>query len=191
MKKHKCQEREVVIHYSLNSFPSQYLRRSIELIAVTKAQNSLRILRSLILFLWNTESPSPLLPAMTRVNLSKTANQLPGTAIELLEFRIDPLHIEDFLAIDREIWTTALAQNPAFLHKEIWLDPARPQIVTTVIHWSDREQWKAIAPELLADLASQFDKKFSRPYQLVGEREYINYSVSMEGFEPPILRTGT
>jgi uncharacterized protein (TIGR03792 family) len=105
---------------------------------------------------------------MTRANLNQTA-------IELLEFRIDPLHIEEFLEIDREIWTTALSQNPAFLRKEIWLDPRRPEIVTTVIYWSDREQWKAIAPELLADLNSQFDKKFSRPYQLVGEREYISY----------------
>ncbi len=112
---------------------------------------------------------------MTRVDLSQTTNQLRGTAIELLEFRIDPLHMEEFLEIDREIWTTALSQNPAFLRKEIWLDPLRPQIITMVIHWSDREQWKAIASELLADLASQFDKKFSRPYQLVGEREHIHY----------------
>jgi uncharacterized protein (TIGR03792 family) len=158
----------MAIHYSLNSCPSQYLRRLIGLLAVTKSQNNLGILRSFILFLWSIELPSPLGPTMTRANLSQTA-------IELLEFRIDPLHIEEFLEIDREIWTTALSQNPAFLRKEIWLDPRRPEIVTTVIYWSDREQWKAIAPELLADLTSQFDKKFSRPYQLVGEREYISY----------------
>jgi uncharacterized protein (TIGR03792 family) len=113
------------------------------------------------------------------------------SAIELLEFQVDPLDTEDFLAIDQEIWTTALSQYPAFQGKEIWLDPVRPQIVTIVIYWADREAWKAIPHDHLTELASQFDKKFSRPYRLVEEREYINHLVSMEGFEPPILRTGT
>jgi uncharacterized protein (TIGR03792 family) len=121
---------------------------------------------------------------MTRFNLSQLGSQQHATAlalacasarIELLEFRVDPLYIEDFLAIDREVWTSALSQYPAFQHKEIWLDPARPQIVTMVIHWADRAAWKAIPPKLLTDLAHQFDKKFSRPYQLVEEREYINH----------------
>lgn len=98
-----------------------------------------------------------------------------GSAIELLEFQVDPLSREDFLAIDQEIWTTALSQYPAFQQKEIWLDPARPQIVTIVIYWADRAAWKAIPMKLLTDLTQQFDKKFSRPYQLVGEREYINH----------------
>jgi uncharacterized protein (TIGR03792 family) len=97
-----------------------------------------------------------------------------GQAIEILEFQVDPLDREHFIEIDRQIWTTALAQYPAFQHKEIWIDPQSPEIVTIVIHWSNREEWKAIEPQSLADLASQFDQKFSRPYQLVGEREYIS-----------------
>jgi uncharacterized protein (TIGR03792 family) len=93
-------------------------------------------------------------------------------AVELLEFQVDPLDRQNFIEIDRQIWTTALAQHPAFQHKEIWIDQQRPSIVTIIIHWSNREEWKAIGSQELLDLASQFDKKFSRPYQLVGEREY-------------------
>jgi uncharacterized protein (TIGR03792 family) len=94
----------------------------------------------------------------------------------MLEFQVDPLDREDFIEIDRQIWTTTLAQHPAFQHKEIWIDPQRPAIVTIIIHWSNRADWKAIEPQALEDLAKQFQQKFSRPYQLVGEREYKSLS---------------
>jgi hypothetical protein len=42
-----------------------------------------------------------------------------------------------------------------------------------VIHWCDRELWKAIDAQELSDLAGEFDRTFNRPYQLIGEREYF------------------
>jgi uncharacterized protein (TIGR03792 family) len=98
-------------------------------------------------------------------------------AIELLEFWVAPADRADFLAIDLEIWTTALSKYPAFQRKEIWLDPQQPEMVTIIIYWSSRQGWKDIPTELLAALAEEFEQKFSRPYQLVREREFVNYPV--------------
>jgi uncharacterized protein (TIGR03792 family) len=93
--------------------------------------------------------------------------------IEILEFQVAPADRADFVAIDQSIWTPGLARCPAFHSKEIWLDPLRPDLVTVVIHWCDRELWKAIDAQELSDLAGEFDRTFNRPYQLIGEREYF------------------
>jgi uncharacterized protein (TIGR03792 family) len=97
---------------------------------------------------------------------------LAKTFVEILEFKVNLADQADFVAIDQAIWTTGLAAYPAFLAKEIWLEPQQPTLVTVVIYWSDREQWKAISSADLAHLQAQFEEKFNRPYQLVGEREY-------------------
>jgi uncharacterized protein (TIGR03792 family) len=93
--------------------------------------------------------------------------------IEILEFQVAAADRADFVAIDQSIWTPGLARCPAFHSKEIWLDPPRPDLVTVVIQWRDRELWKAIDVQELSDLAAEFDRTFNRPYQLIGEREYF------------------
>ena len=52
--------------------------------------------------------------------------------IEVLVFEISPEHVEEFLAIDHEVWTLGEAALPgfdqvAFLSKEVWLDDSRPE----------------------------------------------------------------
>jgi uncharacterized protein (TIGR03792 family) len=93
--------------------------------------------------------------------------------IEILEFQVAPADQKDFVAIDQSVWTPGLARCPAFYSKEIWLDPLRPDLVTVVIQWCDRELWKAINAQELIDLTAEFDRTFNRPYQLIGEREYF------------------
>jgi uncharacterized protein (TIGR03792 family) len=92
-------------------------------------------------------------------------------AIEILEFLVDPAHHQEFIVLDRAVWTAALATHPAFVDKQVWRDPQRPAIITVVIWWRDRSAWKAIAPDYLGAVGQEFDRQFPHPYQLVGERE--------------------
>lgn len=93
--------------------------------------------------------------------------------IEVLVFEMDPAHVEEYLAIDHEIWTLGEATLPGFeripfLSKEVWLDDSRPGRVSVVFVWESLEAWMRVgAKEIQQRLQSEFDVRFTHPAKLV------------------------
>jgi uncharacterized protein (TIGR03792 family) len=92
--------------------------------------------------------------------------------IELLKVKIPPAQREKYIHKDAEIWTTALAQYPGFLGKEVWINPNDPTEVILVIRWATREQWKAIPQQDLEAIAQKFNQTLGFPQQIVESFEY-------------------
>ena len=93
--------------------------------------------------------------------------------IEVLVFEMNPEHVDEYLAIDHEIWTlgestlTGFERIP-FLSKEVWLDDSRPGRVSVVFVWESLEAWMRVgSPEIQQRLQSEFDARFKHPVQLV------------------------
>ncbi len=85
--------------------------------------------------------------------------------IEWLRFRVDPDRQDYFVEQDLAHWTEALAQQPGFMGKEVWTNPAIADELILVIRWHSQEQWKAISPTFLAAIAANFR-------QAMGEADY-------------------
>lgn len=96
----------------------------------------------------------------------------PNSFVEILEFLVAPERQKAFIAADQAIWTIGLNNYSAFDRKEIWVSAEQPELVTCVIYWHDRSDWKEIADQDLVELGQAFDRAFPHPYQLVGEKEY-------------------
>ncbi len=93
--------------------------------------------------------------------------------IEWLKFQVLPAQRETFIQQDDAIWTAALAQYPGFLGKEIWISPEKPDEVTIVIRWANREAWKNIPANELEVIDRQFTEQMGRhTYQLTEAGEY-------------------
>ena len=48
--------------------------------------------------------------------------------VEVLVFEVEPEHVDEFIAVDHEVWTlgeAGIAHIP-FLSKEVWIDDAEP-----------------------------------------------------------------
>jgi uncharacterized protein (TIGR03792 family) len=84
--------------------------------------------------------------------------------IEQLHFTVPPSAQAAFVALDRAIWTPALARQPGFLGKEIWQDSARPDQVRIVIRWASRAEWKAVPQDLLAATDRAFVQALGAQY---------------------------
>ena len=93
--------------------------------------------------------------------------------IEVLVFRMDPDHVEEFLAVDHEVWTLGEALLPGFdripfVSKEVWLDGTRPGEVTLVFVWESAEAWRRVADaDIQTRLQAEFDGRFAHPVTLV------------------------
>ena len=93
--------------------------------------------------------------------------------IEVLVFEMSPEHVDEYLAIDHEIWTLGEATLPGFeripfISKEVWLDDSRPGRVSIVFVWESLEAWMRVgSPEIQLRLQSEFEAKFKHPVELV------------------------
>jgi uncharacterized protein (TIGR03792 family) len=92
--------------------------------------------------------------------------------IELLKVKIPPQQREKFILKDAEIWTVALAKYPGFLGKEVWINPNNAAEVVFVIHWTTREQWKAIPQADLEAIEQKFTQALGFAQQIVESEEY-------------------
>lgn len=92
--------------------------------------------------------------------------------IELLKFRIAPEHREKYIQKDSEIWTTALANYPGFLGKELWINPNDPTELVMIIRWETREQWKSILQQEIDAITFMFDRELGLNYEMVESSEY-------------------
>ncbi|MFM8311341.1 MAG: TIGR03792 family protein [Ilumatobacteraceae bacterium] len=92
--------------------------------------------------------------------------------IEVLVFTMDPAHVDEFLAVDHEVWTLGEAELPGFeripfLSKEVWLDDSRPGRVTVIFVWESLDAWMAVgSAEIQARLQAEFDARFPHPVEL-------------------------
>ncbi|MUL38076.1 TIGR03792 family protein [Gloeocapsopsis dulcis] len=96
--------------------------------------------------------------------------------IELLKYQVDPDLREQYLQLDAEVWTKALAQCPGFLGKEVWLNPEETSEVVFIIRWATKEDWKSIPKELLHQVEQKFAQQMGRTYQIVESAEYQVYT---------------
>lgn len=93
--------------------------------------------------------------------------------IEVLVFAMDPAHVEQFLAVDHEVWTLGEALLPGFdrvpfVSKEVWLDGTRPGEVTLVFVWESADAWRRVADaDIQSRLQAEFDRRFPHPVTLV------------------------
>ncbi|MBH8556168.1 TIGR03792 family protein [Nostocaceae cyanobacterium CENA357] len=92
--------------------------------------------------------------------------------IELLKFKLTPNIRENYIQQDAEIWTTALAEYPGFLGKEVWINPNDSTEIILIMRWATREQWKAIPLEDLVAIESRFAQALGETYKLVESAEY-------------------
>ena len=107
------------------------------------------------------------------VNAEVTFDSQPSMVIEWLKFRVDATQRARYLAIDDEIWTSALKTYPGFLDKTTWLDPNHEDEVIFVIDWATREQWKAIPEDELEQINQRFDTALGISYDLIESKEFI------------------
>ncbi|MEM6255417.1 MAG: TIGR03792 family protein [Cyanobacteria bacterium P01_D01_bin.156] len=107
------------------------------------------------------------------VQASTPMTQQPLMVIEWLKFRVDPTLRDRYLAIDDQIWTTALATYPGFLDKTTWLEPGRDDEVIFVISWATRQQWKAIPEDELEEINQRFDTALGFDYEMLESKEYV------------------
>lgn len=116
--------------------------------------------------------------------------------IEVMVFSMDPGVVDEFIAIDHEVWTMGEAFAPgldgiAFLSKEVWLDDSKPGQVTLVFVWENQQLWDIVgAPELQTKLQKLFDEKFTHSIELIAahhqDSDYGIHRVSrFERLEPP------
>lgn len=93
--------------------------------------------------------------------------------IEWLKFQVAEADQIHFLEQDLAIWTQALAAQPGFVSKEVWLNPTAPRELILVIRWRTREQWQAICPKFLAEIEAQFRSALGeRDFQMVETGEF-------------------
>ncbi len=93
--------------------------------------------------------------------------------IEWLKFRVPETLRETFIQQDEAIWTTALAQYPGFMGKEVWLTADNPNEVVCVIQWADMAAWKSIPADVLEATEQQFSTQMGADnYELVEAQAY-------------------
>ena len=76
--------------------------------------------------------------------------------IEHLTFHVPMALQPQFLALDAQIWTKALATQPGYLGKEVWSETAAPDVLHLMIRWTSRQAWKAVPHDLLVETANRF-----------------------------------
>ena len=92
--------------------------------------------------------------------------------VEVLVFEVDPEHVEEFLAVDHEVWTMGEARaedfdHIPFLSKEVWLDDAHPGRIILTFVWESIESWRRVGDEQLQQtLRARFDALFPHPVTL-------------------------
>jgi uncharacterized protein (TIGR03792 family) len=92
--------------------------------------------------------------------------------VEVLVFEMDPAVVDEFLAVDHEVWTLGEALLPGFeripfMSKEVWLDDSRPGRVTLVFVWESQEAWQRVDDrQVQGRLQAEFDARFPHPVRL-------------------------
>ncbi len=92
--------------------------------------------------------------------------------IEWLKVNVPPELRELYIQKDAEIWTPILSKYPGFVGKEVWINPHDATEIVMVIHWADRDAWKAIPTEELVETDRQFTEAIGQSFPFTQEGEY-------------------
>lgn len=93
--------------------------------------------------------------------------------VEVLVFKMNPQVVDEFLAIDHEVWTLGEAHTPGldripFLSKEVWLDDSKPGEVTLIFVWENQELWDVVGEQTFQQsLQEIFNQRFTHPIELI------------------------
>lgn len=93
--------------------------------------------------------------------------------VEVLVFSMDPRVVEEFLALDHEVWTIGEAfldglKRIPFLSKEVWLDDSKPGQVTLVFVWDEMCDWESVdRADVQQRLGAEFAARFPHEVRLV------------------------
>ena len=93
--------------------------------------------------------------------------------VEVLVFEVAPEHVEEFVAVDQEVWTLGEAHTDGFDHipflsKEVWLDDAHPGRIVLTFVWESIESWRRVGDEQLQQtLQARFDARFPHSVTLL------------------------
>ena len=88
-------------------------------------------------------------------------------AVEVLRFGVAAHEREEFMAVERSVWTDFLRRQDGFLAKEVWV-PVEGDDVIVTIWWESLAQWKAITPEHCAEVDERMGE-WLRPISAVQE----------------------
>lgn len=91
--------------------------------------------------------------------------------VEWIRVRVAPGARDDFVKVDREVWTPGLSREAGFLGKEVWLGEDDTDLVL-VLRWRSAEEWKGIPRARLEELERRFGEAFAEPFQVVEVRSY-------------------
>ena len=104
--------------------------------------------------------------------------------VEVMVFQMDPAVVDEFVAVDHEVWTMGEARTPGFqripfLSKEVWLDDSTPGQVTLVFVWEDQPSWDIVGERSFQEsLQRAFDERFPHPVTLVAAlHEESNFGI--------------
>ncbi len=93
--------------------------------------------------------------------------------IEWLQFRVQEELREQFVQLDADIWTAALARYSGFLGKEVWISPENLDEVITVIRWDSTESWYSIPSADLVAIDDAFSEAMGHDtYELIASTQY-------------------
>jgi uncharacterized protein (TIGR03792 family) len=100
--------------------------------------------------------------------------------IEILEFYTKPIHVEEFLKVDYEIWTKFESENELynfpFISKEVWLDKNNPGKITIIHIWKSLELWKLIDnKEFQNKCITEFERHFTHPYKFLTNSHDVSF----------------
>lgn len=91
--------------------------------------------------------------------------------IEWQRLQVRPDTLDLFLEKDAEIWTAALAREPGFLGKEVWVDEESQEVIL-VIRWRSEEEWTGIPETRLAEVEQRFRAVVPEGHELLETRRY-------------------
>ena len=80
--------------------------------------------------------------------------------IEMLRFDVARADHEQWLDVERRVWTGFLRTVPGFLRKETWIDDDDPDAVTVVIWWESLAHWRAVTAEQCAAVDQEMGEWF-------------------------------
>lgn len=71
--------------------------------------------------------------------------------VERLTFAIDPLHLDDWIRVDHDVWTAHLVTRVGFLGKQVWAERGT-NLVHAIVLWENEADMLAMTTNDVAEL---------------------------------------
>ena len=121
-----------------------------------------------------------LLGGLSETEFRAGADQQVGEAVAVVEhlrLQVPQASREDWMVAERGSWEPWLKQQPGFLGRDLFWDPATEE-GTLLIRWSSREAWKSISMEEVEMVQQRFE---TLARQQTGQRQGNPFPLVFEG----------